>query len=332
MFLLRSVRNSDLDGLRELSGLANFINLPPNIKMLKERIESSERSFKKPSSDLSKNNYFFVLEDLDKKKIAGVSMIHAQHGTEKEPHFYLKEGKERKYSETLRQGYIHGTLTLGLDHDGPTEIGGLVLHPEYRGKKLGKQLSLVRFLFLGMHPENFKETIHAELLPPFDDNGNSPLWEAIGRRFLNMDYSEADELSRTNKEFILSLFPREKIYETLLSMDARSAIGKVGKETIPVKKMLEKIGFHYAEEVDPFDGGPHYKAKLKEISTIKNMFTGEISSCKDFSPTSANSVIITLPSDEGEFLATQINVNLKGDKIIPERELEIGFKTSGIFI
>jgi arginine N-succinyltransferase len=332
MFLLRSVKLSDLDDLLELSKLSNFINLPPNIEMIRERIESSERSFKNPSSDLSKNHYFFVLEDMDKKMIAGVSMIHAQHGTEEEPHFYLREGKERKYSETLRQGYIHGTLTLGLDHNGPTEIGGLVLHPEYRGKKLGKQLSLVRFLYMGIHPENFKEVIHAELLPPFDSDGNSPLWEAIGRRFLNMDYQEADGLSRTNKEFILSLFPREKIYETLLPMDARTAIGKVGKETIPVKKMLEKIGFNYTEEVDPFDGGPHYRAKLKEISTIQNMFEGKIASSKDYNPSSASHVILSLPCEEGSFLATQININLLGDKIIPERELETGIKVSGIFI
>ncbi|RLA65090.1 MAG: arginine N-succinyltransferase [Epsilonproteobacteria bacterium] len=332
MFIIRSVENSDLDELMELSKLANFINLPSNLEMLKEKIASSQKSFKNPSSDLWKNNYFFVLEDLDKKKIAGVSMIHAQHGTREEPHFYLAVGKEKKYSKTLRQGHIHGTLTLGFDQDGPTEIGGLVLHPQYRGKKLGKQLSLVRFLYLAIHPENFKDTIHAELLPPFDSNGNSPLWEAIGRRFLNMDYQEADDLSRTNKEFILDLFPREKIYETLLPMDARNAIGKVGKTTIPVKKMLEKIGFKYTEEIDPFDGGPHYRAKLDKITTVENMFQGEIVSSENFSPTNASHVILSLPCEEGKFLATQININLKDNKIIPERDLEIGFKTSGVFI
>lgn len=76
-------------------------------------------------------------------------------------------------------------------------------------------------------------------MPPFDNKGNSPLWEAIGRRFMNMDYHEADILSRSNKEFILSLYPAENIYQTLLPFDARDAIGKVGKDTEPVRKMLE---------------------------------------------------------------------------------------------
>ena len=106
-------------------------------------------------------------------------------------------------------------------------------------------------------------------MPPFDEEGKSLLWEAIGRRFLNMDYYEADKLSRKNKEFILGLFPAENIYCTLLSPQARNVIGEVGESTIPVKKMMESIGFQYAHEVDPFDGGPHYKARQGDIELIK---------------------------------------------------------------
>ena len=104
-----------------------------------------------------------------------------------------------------------------------------------------------------------------------------PLWEAIGRRFLNMEYHDADLLSRSNKEFILSLYPSDTIYETLLPIEARNAIGKVGKDTQPVKRMLEGIGFEYSHEVDPFDGGPHYRCPLKELKPVKELFEGEIS-------------------------------------------------------
>ena len=62
------------------------------------------------------------------------------------------------------------------------------------------------------------------------------------------------------------------------------------------------------------------------------MFEGELASCENFNPARANNVILSLPSKEGQFLATQINVNLQGDKIIPERELETGTRVSGIFI
>lgn len=273
MYIVRNVTLNDLDDLYELSQLMVFINLPPDRNIIKKKIQASINSFKKPSEDLEKNYYIFVLENAVNKKIVGASMIHGKHGTEDEPHFFLKVSKEQKYSKTINTGFIHGTLKLGLITDGWSEIGGLILSPELRGnpEKLGKQLSFVRFLFIGLNRNRFTDYIHSELMPPLDSKGQSPLWEAIGRRFMNMDYEDADRLSRQNKEFILSLFPSDTIYETLLPPEARFAIGKVGNDTMPVKKMLESIGFHYTEEVDPFDGGPHYRAKTDDIKLIKKM-------------------------------------------------------------
>jgi arginine N-succinyltransferase len=272
MFKLRSVEQTDLEDLFELSQLYTFISLPADEDIIKQKIQNSINSFESPSDQLDKNNYIFVLEDVETNKVIGCSMIHAQHGTEKEPHFYLKVAQENKFSTSINTGFIHGTLKLGYSTDGPTEIGGLILHPNYRKSefKLGKQLSFVRFLFMSIFPDHFKEEIHSELMPPFDSEGKSPLWEAIGRRFLNMEYHDADILSRKNKEFILSLFPSDTIYETLLPIEARNAVGKVGQDTIPVKNMLESIGFKYINEVDPFDGGPHYRCQLTEIKPIKD--------------------------------------------------------------
>lgn len=278
MFSVRAVRDTDLEDLYKLSSIVFFINLPNDKKVIENLIKKSIKSFKSPSDDLSKNHYIFVLEDLEKGKVIGVSMIHAQHGTENEPHFFLRISQEYKYSKTINTGFIHGTLKLGLDTNGPTEIGGLVISPEYRGheEKLGKLLSFTRFLYIGLNNESFKSTLHSELMPPLDKDGKSPLWEAIGRRFMNMDYYEADKLSRNNKEFILSLYPSDNIYQTLLPIEARNAIGKVGKDTLPVKSMLEKIGFTFSEEVDPFDGGPHYKAQINDVSIIKSLKSVEI--------------------------------------------------------
>ena len=106
-----------------------------------------------------------------------------------------------------------------------------MLDPNYRGnkEKLGKQLSFVRFLFMGLNPERFTKTIHSELMPPFDKSGSSPLWRAIGEKFFDMDYQKADTLSLSKKEFILSLYPSETIYENLLPTEAREVIGQCSK-------------------------------------------------------------------------------------------------------
>ena len=271
MLIIRSVELKDIEGLLELSRLITLINLPNNRQELERKVTTSIKSFVNPSKDLEKNYYIFILEDTEINKIIGASMIHAKHGTQEEPHFYLKVGREHKLSTSLNTGFIHGTLKFGMETDGHSEIGGLILNPEYRGHplKLGKVLSFSRFLYIAKNLDRFTKFIHSELLPPFDHEGNSPLWEAIGRKFLNMNYHDADKLSRDNKEFITSLYPIDTIYETLLPVEARDSIGKVGKETEPVRKMLESIGFRYMEEVDPFDGGPHYRALKEDILPIK---------------------------------------------------------------
>jgi arginine N-succinyltransferase len=309
MYVLRSVATHDTQALQRLSEMVSFINLPPDPEIIESKIASSLQSFKKPSKSLWENYYIFVLENTKTSEVMGVSMIHAQHGTEEEPHFYLKVSQEHKFSQTINTGFIHGTLKLGLDTDGPTEIGGLVLNPEYRGskEKLGRQLSFVRFLYLAMFPERFKSIIHSELMPPLDKAGNSPLWEAVGRRFLNMGYHEADVLSRSNKEFITSLFPADNIYQTLLPMEARDAIGKVGKDTEPVRKMLESIGFKYTHEVDPFDGGPHYRCETKDIMPMKNKVAGELTQ-EGFVASEARDMIVALPQAGFDFFAAKLSV------------------------
>lgn len=316
MHILRNATIKDLDDLYELSGKVRFINLPHDRSIIEEKILKSVVSFKKPSKNLAENYYLFVLEDIDARKVIGVSMIHAQHGTEEEPHFYLSVSQEHKFSETINTGFTHGMLKLGLDTDGPTEIGGLVIHPEFRGtgEKLGKQISFVRFLYMAVHPKRFKSLVHSELMPPFDEEGKAPLWEAIGRRFMNMEYDEADILSRNNKEFILSLFPSENIYMTLLPLDARNAVGKVGKDTLPVKAMLEKAGFKYTNEVDPFDGGPHYRCPLKEIKPIK----GRVLKPVEFSENLSNpqSYLLEIKRKDFDFLAAKVEAEEKEDCLL----------------
>lgn len=325
MFILRSVEESDLDSLYELSQLMIFINLPSDRGLIEQKIARSIISFKTPSQDLAKNYYIFVLEDTQTKKVVGVSMVHAQHGTESEPHFFLQVDQEHKYSQTLNTGFVHGTLKLGMDQNGPTEIGGLILHPDFRKspEKFGKQISFTRFLYMAIHPSKFKSEIHSELLPPLDKKGNPPLWEAVGRRFMNMNYHEADILSRANKEFILSLFPSDNIYQTLLSLEARDAIGKVGKDTVPVKKMLESIGFSYINQVDPFDGGPHYRCELDKIKPIKDKITGILEQGEVGE--NATAALVHIPNKEHDFLAIKAMIEFKENKIILNPEIDSNF-------
>jgi len=272
IFLIRSVREDDLEELFRLSKLVYFINLPSDREILAEKIRMSLDSFSGKIEDKFAREYILVMENLEDRSLVGTSMIIARHGSPQSPHMYFQLKEIQKYSETIHSGFIHKVLRLQFDDDGPTEVGGLVVDPGFRHhkSKLGKQLSYARFLFIKMRRRWFKDRILSELMPPLTESGESVLWEAVGRRFTNLSYQEADILSRKNKEFVTSLFPKGDIYTCLLPGEIRDSIGKVGPETEPVKHLLERIGFHWREHIDPFDGGPHYWAETDKITLIQS--------------------------------------------------------------
>lgn len=319
MIFLREIQERDLEALERFAQIPGFINLPNDRDLLREKILRSVASFKDVLSNKIDGKYIFVAEDLETRQVLGTSMIAAQHGTVESPHFYFEVGSEEKFSETISTGFIHGTLKLKYDSNGPSEIGGLVIDPQYRNSesKIGRQISFVRFLFLGLNRGRFKRKILAELLPPLNKKGQSPLWEAIGRRFTNMDYWEADHLCQKNKEFIFSLFPSGKIYTTFLPAEARNAIGKVGKETEPVLHMLKKIGFQYKNQVDPFDGGPHLWANVDEILPVKKIAQYRLDSISSIDSSSNREVGIICPIQQkpGEFRAVAVQAEINHDRI-----------------
>lgn len=273
MFLLREVRPSDLDDLEELARRLNTLNLPADRKVLRQVIKKSRASFGGRVEDISEREYVFVLRDLDVDRVVGTCMTIAQHGTYGRPAVYFNVREEQKYSSTVQKHFVHQLLELSLTYDGPTEIGGLILHPDYRGHhlKLGKLLALVRFLHMGMHPEWFRDEIVAELLPPLRADGGSDLWDALGHNFTGLDYMTADKMSRENIEFVRNLFPFTPIYTSLLPEHARSLVGQVGEPTKPVERMLTKLGFRWDKSIDPFDGGPTFKVLAAHCEALRRV-------------------------------------------------------------
>ncbi len=319
MILLREIQEQDIEALEAFSQIPGFINLPNDRDLLMEKIQKSQASFRDRDQLLQSGKYLFVAEDIETKRILGTSMIAGQHGTVESPHFYFEVGNEERYSSTISTGFIHGTLKLKYETNGPSEIGGLVLDLEDRNSesRIGRQISFVRFLFMGLNRNRFKKKLLAELLPPVNKKGQSPLWEAIGRRFTNMDYWEADQLAQKSKDFILSLFPSGKIYTTFLPAEARNAIGKVGKETEPVLHMLNKIGFRYRGHVDPFDGGPHLLANVEEILPIKKLRKLRLDPVepREMPTIRESGLLCRLDQNLGEFRSVMVQASVQEDRI-----------------
>lgn len=311
-FIVREAGLEDIQQITDLAKQFNLLNLPGEKKVITSKVERSVQSF---AGKLSKpqSEYLFVLEDVEEKAIVGTSLIMAKHGSEEIPHNFFKIIKKNHYSEDLGIGFLHHALRFQLDTDGPTEIGGLLVDRAYRRRpeKLGKQISLMRFLYMGLNLERFEDRVLCELTPPLSDDGRSEFWESLGRRFTGLPYQEADLLSQTHKEFISSLFPEEDIYVCLLDSKARSVIGRVGEATKPAQHLLESIGFEYLEEVDPFDGGPHYGVKTLEAKPIKQ---GKRVRIAEFSDASfKHQGLIGVMKDE--FQGTLVSYDLRDNEV-----------------
>jgi arginine N-succinyltransferase len=246
------------------------VNLPDDRDAIREIIDLSQKSFAGDVKDPKKREYVFVLVDVREKKVIGTSMIIGQLGRRDAPYIFFDVIEEQKYSQTLDKHFYHTLLRIGYSYNGPTEIGGLIVLPEYRNapERLGRIISSVRFMFIAAHRSLFRDQILAELLPPLEPDGTSHLWEALGRHFTGLSYAEADFLSKKNKEFIKSLFPDGVVYASVLPQAAQEVIGKVGLQTRGVEKLLKRIGFRYAHRIDPFDGGPHFTAPTDEITLV----------------------------------------------------------------
>jgi arginine N-succinyltransferase len=270
MFRIRQSYREDVEQVLAVAEHLDTVNLPAERDHIEGILDRAEKSFA-GELPVVEREFVFVLEDLAKKQIIGTSIIYAQHGTKRAPHIFFRVENDERYSVTLDKHFIHQTLRIGYNYDGPTEIGGLILLPQYRrsAEGLGKALSYVRFLFMRMHRPLFRANVLSELLPPLEPDGTSKLWEALGRKFTGLSYQEADLLSKDNKEFIHALFPDDPIHTELLPDDVQKLIGQVGPDTRAVESMLRRIGFEYARQIDPFDGGPHFTAKTDDITIIQ---------------------------------------------------------------
>ena len=106
-------------------------------------------------------------------------MIIGQHGTPQSPHYYLEIDSDERYSARLRKMFRHTYLRLRHSMDGPTETGGLIVTQAMRRRpeRIGKQLSWVRFAYIGRHLKRFQDRVIAEMLPPTTDGQGNIFWD-----------------------------------------------------------------------------------------------------------------------------------------------------------
>src|SRR5512138_2870542 len=136
-FIIRDIAPADLDDFQRAAVHLDSVNLPDDRAALAQIIERSQRSFAAVAAGASEpapkdRCLVFVAVERDSGRVVGSSMIFPQHGNRKAPHVYFDVLEEERYSETLDRHFSHRVLRIGYNYKGLTEVGGLVVLPEYR--------------------------------------------------------------------------------------------------------------------------------------------------------------------------------------------------------
>lgn len=246
------------------------MHLPTDPRLLAEKIQHSIRSFAKTIDKIEDEIYLFVLEELTAEKVIGCCGIFSQTNLT-HPFYKYKIINQLHRSESLHITHENKFLQLVNDYQSLSEIGLLALLPEFRHHHYGKFLSRVRFLYIAEHRNRFTEKIIAQMRGVVDEEGHSPFWQALGKKFMDISFVKADDLIiKGDERFVAELLPDTPIAIELLPEKARAVIGQTHPQTAPDVTLLQREGFTFENYIDIFEGGPCFELYLKQNPTINH--------------------------------------------------------------
>ena len=270
MLILRPSRTSDLPEVERIAAASavGITSLPPDRDKLYDKIRQSVESFESDRDVSGEETYFFVLEDTDTGRLMGTSGITAQAGFHDRFYSYRNETIVHASQELGVSNRIHA-LHLCHDLTGYVLLTSFWIDPSLYDTPWPQLLSRGRLLFICEYSQRFGDKIAAENPGICDEHGRSPFWDAVGRRFFNMDYPQAERLSGgRSKTFIAELMPHYPIYVPLLPPDAQVAIGQLHPVAELPFSILLAEGFDADTFIDIFDGGPTVEARIASLRSV----------------------------------------------------------------
>ena len=270
MLVLRPVELTDLPQLQQLARdrLVGVTSLPDDSERLRSRILESCASLDKGVEKHGPENYFFVLEDLTARRLVGCSEILATAGFN-EPFYSLRN---RHFTSASRELNIeHGVPALSLCHDlnGHTLLRGFHIDDDLVRTEFSELLSRARLLFIAAHSQRFADVVITEIVGYSSDEGQSPFWDAVGKHFFDLPYTEAERLcGLESRTFLAELMPQYPIYVPMLPQAAQDCIGRIHPDGQEAFDILEREGFETNSYIDLFDGGPTLYARTSNVLTI----------------------------------------------------------------
>ena len=271
MLVVRPVHTSDVATLEALAKVATsgVHTLPRTRKTIERAVERSCASFVMHPDLPGEESYFFVLESAVDKTILGTAAIAATAGSSG-TFFAFRKDVIQQASRDLNISHNVHALTLCSDLTGYSQLSSFYLHERRDARGTAHLLSRARLLFAATAPQRFADKFFASMAGIIDANMRSPFWEALGRKFFQMDFLEAERMieGARNRTLIVELMPHYPVYVPLLPDDAQRAMGQVHAEGELPFSVLSNEGFEPDEYIDIFDGGPILRAHKNALRSF----------------------------------------------------------------
>ncbi len=274
--VVRAARATDIDALLALAeaGGSGLTNLPPDRDVLAAKLAASVSALADPAA--REGGAAVLLMTEIGGRIVATACIFARVGADW-PFYSYRLTRQAAKSRAVGRSKAQTLLNLVNDFDGECEIGGLFVDPAARGTGVGGLMARARYLFIAKHRDWFRSRVIAELRGYQDADGRSPVWEAVGRHFYDMDFHEADRTNAVSgNQFIADLGPRSPIYRSLLPAAAQAALGRPHDDGRAAYDMLIAEGFRADDYVDIFDGGPTLVADIDAVQTVRRARTDRL--------------------------------------------------------
>ena len=270
MYIFRPVTVADLPAVEALAAQSpvGVTSLPANREALLHKIQASQDALAAEVRLYGEERYFFTVEDRASGRLLGLSGLVASAGYNEPFYSFRNELLIHASPELGIHNKIHA-LSLCHDLTGHSLLTSFFILPELGAGPAAELLSRSRLLFMAGHPARFADTVVSEMLGVTREDGSSPFWDAVGRNFFDMSYTEAELLSGLkSRTFLAELMPHYPIYVPLLPDAAQEAMGQVHPRAQITFDILMREGFETDHYIDIFDGGPTLHARVSGIRSI----------------------------------------------------------------
>ncbi|MEX3789604.1 arginine/ornithine succinyltransferase subunit alpha [Paraburkholderia sp. BR14374] len=272
MYFVRPARLADLDALEHMARTAQPVlhSLPHDRRALEARVALSEDSFRAEVDFPGEEFYLLVLEDSDTGKLMGTASIVAAAGYA-DPFYVFRNDALIHASRELHVNRKIHALTMSHELTGKSRLAGYYIDPSLRGDAAAQLMSRARMMYIAANRKRFTPEVFSLLLGVTDENGMSPFWEAVGRKFFGRDFADIEvESGGRSRTFIAEVMPTYPVYVPLLPEAAQRVLGEPDANALLAYEIHLEEGFETDRYVDIFDAGPVLTAQMDRSVSVKH--------------------------------------------------------------